>query len=193
MRLARSGCLLVFVAAFGSAPLGCKSGGGSNDAGVAGTTGAGGGGGGQGGGGQGDAAAGCAGGAGGQVRDCLPSCVVNLRRSCERPAVDAGTCIRGAGVNCYSNGVREITSGVDGGQLYVYTLPDGQTPCYQVFVDSASVQHFQTTSGQDVAQGISVDGGYAVACDGMTVPVNFNDPSCATLNVASCQFDAGCP
>src|SRR4029077_421906 len=108
--------------------------------------------------------AGVVGGAGGAPgRDCLPGCVSNLRRNCERPAVDAGSCVTGtSGERCYSNGVREITTPATGGSLVVYTMPDGQTPCYQVFVDSASVQHFQTLAGDEVAQGMGTTSGYAV-------------------------------
>jgi hypothetical protein len=96
-------------------------------------------------------------------------------------------------MRCYSNGVREITTAVDGGSLVVYTMPDGQTACYQVFVDQAQVQHFQTTSGQEIAEGMSADGGYGVTCNGMTQVVDFNDPSCATLNAANCSATGACP
>ena len=71
-------------------------------------------------------------------------------------------------------------------------MPDGQTACYQVFVDSASVQHFQTLAGQDVAQGMGTTSGYSVTCDGTTQTVDFNDPSCATLNSADCTAGT-CP
>jgi hypothetical protein len=174
--------------------LGRPGDGGAVDA-PAGGTGGGGSGGGSGPGGAGAVGgAGALGGAGGApVRDCLPSCVSNLRRNCERPAVGAGSCVTGtSGERCYSNGVREITTPANGGTLVVYTMPDGQTPCYQVLVDSAGVQHFQTVAGEDVAQGMGPTSGYAVTCDGTTQTVDFNAPSCATLNSADCTAGT-CP
>jgi len=122
------------------------------------------------------------------VRDCLPACIVALRGTCERPAVDGGgTCFAGPGGHCYANGVRETTTFADGGQLNVYTKPDGQTICYQVFSESGGVSHFRTPAGDEVAQGRSgVDGGYEVTCDGMTVVVDLADPSCATQNSTNC-------
>ena len=42
------------------------------------------------------------------ARDCFPECVAALRRSCQRPAYGAGTCVQSiVGANtaiCYSNG-----------------------------------------------------------------------------------------
>jgi hypothetical protein len=107
-----------------------------------------------------------------------------------------GTCFAGPGGHCYANGVRETMTFVDGGQLNVYTKPDGQTICYEVFAESGGLQHFRTPAGDEVAVGQSgVDGGYAVTCDGMTVVVNLADPSCATQNSTNCTAgDAGsCP
>jgi hypothetical protein len=106
--------------------------------------------------------------------DCFPPCIAALRASCGRPLVDAGSCgsLTTAGVPevtyCYSNGVNEIQSPVDGGLgLVVITEPDGKTPCYQVFVDSTGLEHYQTNAGQEVAQlMVNSDGSYSVTCGG---------------------------
>ncbi len=170
---------------------GCKTGDGiASDAGASGSAGTGRGGGGGaiesgGTGGNGDRGTG---GAGSPIRDCFPACVSNLGRNCERPNVDGGTCTTGANAICCSNGIHEIPTVVDGGELVFYTADDGTTNCYQVFVDSDFVQHFQTLAGQDVAQAMHLDAGvYAVTCDGATVNVNIYDPACAELNSGYCQ------
>jgi len=175
---------------------GCRTDGGSADAAASG----GGGGGGSAKGGAGGGAVGGGGGhlgnggAGGQVVDCFPACVADLRRDCERPRVDAGTCTSEVGLKCYSNGVHEISQSVDGGSLVVFTQPDGTTPCYRVLVDSAG-EHFQNLAGQDVAlvTSGSTAGAFVVTCNGTTVNVNIDDPSCATLNEGSCASGTSCP
>ena len=142
-----------------------------------------------------------AGGAGGgtvALHDCLPACIANLRASCERPLVDAGTCFHQADAGsayCYSNGVHEIQRPVDGGEgIVTFTKTDGQTVCYLVLLDSQGVEHYETPSGQDVAQVTynSAAGTSTVTCDGMTQTVSSNDPSCAMLQENSCGTGA-CP
>jgi hypothetical protein len=131
------------------------------------------------------------------LRDCLPTCVSSRRQACERPPIDAGACLVGgtsAGeILCYANGVHEIHSAIDGGQLVTITTPDGQTVCYQVVVESSGNQHYETAAGQEFASlKPAPDGGYAVSCDGATVVVDINDPACATQNGANCQSGT-CP
>ena len=130
------------------------------------------------------------------MRDCLPACIANLRSGCERPLVDAGSCTSqadAAGVYCYSNGVRETQGPVDGGAgTATFTKPDGHTICYQIFLDLKGVEHFETPSGQDVAQlTLNTAAGTAiVTCDGMTETVNLD--TCAMLDVGACRPGA-CP
>jgi hypothetical protein len=102
--------------------------------------------------------------------------------------LDAGTL-----TFCYSNGVREIQRAVDGGlALVLFTKPDGHTICYQVYIDSNGVDHYQTTAGQDVAQLASAGGVSTVTCaDGTTHVVN-DDPSCLTVTSSDCGSGA-CP
>ena len=134
------------------------------------------------------------------TNDCFPPCIAALRVSCGRPLVDAGSCgsITTAGVPdvtyCYSNGVHEIQSPVDGGLgLVVITEPDGKTPCYQVFVDSTGIQHYRTNAGQEVAQLLSnSDGTYSVTCGGTTTVVDDKDSRCRMLDSSDCH-GAGCP
>ena len=127
------------------------------------------------------------------LHDCFPDCVKALRAECERPPVNAGYCELANtpdGVTfCYSNGVREIPQDVDGGELVVITQPDGKTACYQISIDySTGVQHFQTGSGQEVAQVASLGGGlFSVTCNGTTQTIDNNDPTCATLTSADCN------
>ncbi len=133
-------------------------------------------------------------------RDCFPECVAALRRSCERPAYGAGTCMEAANgaqtIYCYSNGVREIrTPTADGGLSVDFTKPDGQTVCYRV-VTVANGQSFRTPSGQEVALLMSTGTAniFNATCTGSTttVAVDYNDPACRTLNSADCTPGA-CP
>jgi len=129
------------------------------------------------------------------VRDCLPTCVVQLRASCERPARDAGaSCSAGSGGYCYSNGVHEMHTAIDGGTLYTFTEPDGVTACYLVVSERATgIQRFETATGQQVAELVYADGGYTVTCNGETTAVNPSDPSCASLSFADCGDAGACP
>jgi hypothetical protein len=105
--------------------------------------------------------------------------------------VDAGSCTAQAdanGVYCYSNGVREVQGPVDGGSgIATLTKTDGHTLCYQVFVDLKGVEHFETPSGQDVAQLTlnAAAGTGTVTCDGMTQTVNL--ATCMMLDVGACR------
>ena len=128
------------------------------------------------------------------LRDCFPDCVKSLRAECERPPVNGGNCEMTNGPDgvtfCYSNGVHEIRHDVNGGALVVITQPDGQTVCYQIRIDySTGVQHFQTGSGQEVAQVERLDGGLSsVTCSGRTTQtIDNNDPTCATLDSTDCD------
>jgi hypothetical protein len=89
-------------------------------------------------------------------------------------------------MNCYSNGIREIPTPVDGGTLVVFTKPDGVTECYQVLID-ASGEHYLRPSGQEVALVTTRGGVYSVTCDGMTKTVDFTDPTCALLTETACS------
>jgi hypothetical protein len=199
------GCAFLLMVAVALALVACGSsgasktkpdGGGAGDGGASGAAGAGGA---TGAGGTG----GASGGAGTDgptigVRDCFPECVAALRRTCERPVFGAGTCSQGtngtATVYCYSSGVREIRTRIDGGITYniEFTQPDGQTVCYQVIATGAT-ESFQTASGQEVAQAVNMGGGlWGVTCAGSTtaVTVDINDPSCRTLNSSDCVSGA---
>jgi len=146
--------------------------------------------------GAGGLGAGGAGGGNPVTGDCLPACIANLRAGCERPVVDAGSCTSQAdagGVYCYSNGVRETQGPADGGLgIATFTKPDGHTLCYQVFVDLQGVEHFQSPTGQDVAQLTSntAAGTVTVTCDGMTQTVSLD--TCMMLDVGACHPGA-CP
>jgi hypothetical protein len=131
-------------------------------------------------------------GAGGTLRDCFPACIANLRKACERPSLDGGSCISAAGMNCYSNGVHETAESVDGGELVTFTEPDGQTPCYRVAV-SLSEERYETTGGALVAV-VTFDGSlYTVTCDGATTTVDATNPACAMITEASCASATSCP
>jgi hypothetical protein len=95
---------------------------------------------------------------------------------------------------CYANGVREIHTTVDGGPFVTITTPDGQTVCYQVVVAGGGTEHYLTPAGQEFATLTPADGGlFNVTCDGMTVLVDINDPSCATQNGTACTAVGACP
>jgi hypothetical protein len=132
-------------------------------------------------------------------RDCFPDCVASLRRSCQRPATDMGSCVHAGtetdGVICYSNGVREVRMQIaDGGVAVEFTQPDGQTVCYRVVV-SGAVLSFRTPAGQEVARVTDLGGNlYDVTCNstGMTTMVDNSPPSCRTLNRGDCT-SGSCP
>lgn len=125
------------------------------------------------------------------VRDCFPECIAALRRACLRPAPDAGAC--GAAGNqmgsvyCYSNGIREYRDRVNRDDASItFTLPDGQTPCYHVYVSGAE-QTYSAPAGGEVARVVSLgDDHYDVTCDGATVTVDASDPACRTLEERDC-------
>ena len=176
----------------GGASAGGHGGAGTGGSGVGGHAGAG-----AGGSAAGGSGAGGAGGGAVVMHDCLPACIANLRASCERPVVDAGSCVyqADAAVYCYSNGVHETQRPVDGGEgIVTFTKADGHTVCYVVVLDLQGIEHYETPSGQDVAQVTynAAAGTSTVTCDGMTQTVNSNDPSCAMLQENSCGTGA-CP
>jgi hypothetical protein len=131
---------------------------------------------------------------GGPVRDCFPPCIANLRKACERPSLDGGTCGVGNGGYCYSNGILESQSLVDGGALVTFTEPDGHTPCYLVLSNLASSEaRYETPDGQLVAV-VTADGSdYTVTCDGTTTTVDTSNPACAMLTEGACKSQNACP
>lgn len=145
-------------------------------------------------GGAGGVTAGDAGGS--AVRDCFPPCIANLRKTCERPSLDGGTCVSTGTTKCYSNGIREIQASVDGGGAIVtFTEPDGQTPCYKVAVDdTGAIDTYETTDGQQVAvlRIVSADT-YTVTCDGTTTTIDISSQACAMLTESSCTSATTCP
>jgi hypothetical protein len=134
-----------------------------------------------------------------EARDCFPACIAMLRRSCERPAVGAGSCTSTGTIMeslyCYSNGVREILSRVKGGARQTFKQPDGKTPCYQVMLSNAdAAQSYQTPDGSEVARVVPLGNDqYDVTCDGMTVTVDASDPTCRTLERFDCTPAGYCP
>lgn len=163
--------------------------------------------------GTGGAAGGAAGTAGGggaaqaggatgtATRDCLPACVVALRRECERPNVDAGSCIQETGPNgaeklCFSNGVVEqrYPTG-DGGltQDVDFFKADGSF-CYRVRADvQAETLSYLDGDGKVVAVlNENAPGGGAWTCDGLPAMPASTDPSCRMLDVGDCAFGS-CP
>ena len=132
---------------------------------------------------------------GGVVRDCYPPCIANLRKNCERPGLDGGTCVSVGNMNCYSNGVREIDTALDGGgESATFTEPDGQTPCYKVVLGTNSVETYETADGQTVAVVTAVGAdGYMVTCGGTTTTVTITSQACAMLTETSCTAAASCP
>ena len=141
----------------------------------------------------GSTANGGAAGAGGAVRDCFPACIANLRKGCERPSPDGGTCVSVSGMYCYSNGVHEIAQPVDGGEVVTFTAPDGQTPCYQVAVSiNGGAERYETTDGTLVAVVTSSGSLYTVTCDGATTTVDATNPACAMVTEASCTSATSC-
>ena len=130
------------------------------------------------------------------VRDCFPPCIANLRKTCERPSLDGGTCVSTGTTKCYSNGIREIQATADGGGAIVtFTEPDGQTPCYKVAVDdTGAIDTYETADGQQVAvlRVVSADT-YTVTCDGTTTTVDISSQACAMLTESSCTSAATCP
>jgi hypothetical protein len=131
----------------------------------------------------------------GAVRDCFPACIADLRKACERPSPDGGTCGYGNGAYCYSNGIQETQSPVDGGAVITFTEPDGHTPCYQVFASTTGAgQRYETTTGQVVATVTTVDNvNYMVTCNGTTTTVDTSNPACAMLNEGACKTQNVCP
>jgi hypothetical protein len=131
----------------------------------------------------------------GAVRDCFPACIADLRKACERPSPDGGTCAYANGGYCYSNGIQETQSLVDGGGLITFTEPDGHTPCYQVFASTTGAgQRYETTTGQVVATVTTVDNvNYMVTCNGTTTTVDTSNPACAMLNEGACKTQNACP
>jgi hypothetical protein len=154
--------------------------------------------GGQGGGGASGAGGVTAGGGGAgrsAVRYCFPPCIANLRKTCERPSLDGGTCISTGTTKCYSNGIREIQAIVDaGGAIITFTEPDGQTPCYKVAIDdTGAIDTYETTDGQQVAVLMIVGPDtYTVTCDGTTTTVDTSSQACATLTESSCTSATTC-
>ena len=150
-----------------------------------------------GGGASGDGGVTGGGGAGGSVvRDCFPPCIANLRKTCERPSLDGGTCVSTGTTKCYSNGIREIQATVDGGGAIVtFTEPDGQTPCYKVAIDeTGAIDTYETTDGQQVAVLMIVSANtYTVTCDGTTTTVDISSQACAMLTESSCTSATTCP
>jgi hypothetical protein len=172
------------------------TGGGSGGSATAGSGGHGSGGAAGGGGSTATGGVGAGGGAGtGSAHDCFPPCIANLRKNCERPGLDGGTCSTTSSMICYSNGVREIDTAVDGGETATFTETDGQTPCYKVVLDSSSgVETYETPDGQTVAVVTAIGaGGYMVTCGGTTTTVNISGQACAMVTEAQCSAAASCP
>jgi hypothetical protein len=192
--------------------VGCKSSGAAADgaagaigsggsAGVAGSVGSGG----SGGTGTGGATAGD-GGAGSNlagVKDCLPDCIVNLRRECERPNLDAGSCVvsvaaDGTETACFSGGAIEQRLPVpDGGGSdvdYVFLKPD-RSVCYRVHIHldaSGEVITYSDPASNVVGVLTSASTGSTATCFGSPVTVPASDPSCRMLDVVDCPAGT-CP
>ena len=82
---------------------------------------------------------------------------------------------------------RSFNTRAPGGSLVTITTSDGQTVCYQVVVEGNGHEHYETAGGQEFATlAPSPDGGFAVTCEGTTVVVDINDPTCATQNGTAC-------
>jgi hypothetical protein len=90
-------------------------------------------------------------------------------------------------VYCYSNGIREYRDRVNRDDARItFTLPDGQTPCYDVYVSGAD-QTYSAPDGREVARVVSLgDDHYAVTCEDTTVTVDASDPACRTLEERDC-------
>ncbi|HVU93057.1 MAG TPA: hypothetical protein VHC23_12530, partial [Jatrophihabitans sp.] len=149
-------------------------------------------------------------GAGGTVKDCLPACIVNLRRGCERPNADAGaSCVEAddGGIQslCFSNGVKEVR-GVPGDAATdpnVIFYNADHSVCYLVratILESGTAQTIITTYMDPAGHvvGTLTDVGTpsstteTATCGDAAVPPPAADPGCRMIDIGDCTSGA-CP
>lgn len=103
----------------------------------------------------------------------------------------------GSTTSCYSNGVVDVVSTVDGGTISdILTKPDGRTVCFKVLNEAGSaVFHYYDGTGKLVAtvEALMPNSAppmdYAVTCDGVTTVVTAEQqqrPECLFLSRRDC-------
>jgi hypothetical protein len=159
--------------------------------------------------GAGAGGSGGAAGAGAAVKDCLPDCIVNLRRGCERPNADAGaSCLEaddgGTQSLCFSNGVKEVRMQGDAATdlNVVFYNADGSV-CYLAHssvVESTGAQTITTTYsdpaghvvGTLTSVGTPTGTTETATCNGTAVALPPSDPSCRMIDLGDCTAGS-CP